>query len=181
MNNMIYLIFGSILVNFLLIVYFLVFGKHSWFQLKSRFMKNPLRINIINSSGKIRSYLLNSSNENVKCPDGKTRHTPDNMKLFDSGIANFYYNEDDSEPLSMTDLAMGGINPDYLTQLLLQAEINGANSFIKNLVKVNIFIIVLGIMALLLFVVVWKIFEIEAAIQILNNLLTTMNATSIRV
>ena len=177
--NILYVIISSLGLNLLLILYFLIFGKFSWFQFKAKFMKNPVQINIINSSGKVRSYLLNSSNQHVRCNDGKTRHCDENMKVFITGIANFFYNEDDAEPLALTELALNGINPDYLTQLLLQAEINGANSFIKQLVKINLFIIVLGIIAVLLLVCVWKIIEIDKATTIIMEYIYSMNTTTI--
>jgi len=176
--NILYFILSSVSVNILLVLYLFIFGKFSWFQLKARFMKNPVQINVINNSGKIRSKLINASNENVLV-EHKTRHCPKDYALFHLGIAQYFYNEDDAEPLTFG--ATDGINPEYLSNLLIQAELNGANSFLKNLVKINIFIIVLAIMAVLLIVCVWKIVEIDKATVLITDFISRMNTTTISV
>ena len=176
--NITYIILGSALANILFFLYFLVFGKFSWFQFAARFMKNPVQINVINNSGKIRSKLINASNENVQV-EHKIRHCPKDYALFTHGIAQYFYNEDDAEPLTFGDT--DGINPEYLSNLLIQAELNGANSFLKNLVKINIFIIVLAVMAVLLIVCVWKIVEIDKATVLIAEFISRMNTTTISV
>jgi hypothetical protein len=176
--NILYIIFSSLFVNILLLLYLFIFGKFSWFQLKARFMKNPVQINVINNSGKIRSNLINASNEYVQIQH-KIRHCPKDYALFHLKIAQYFYNEDDAEPLTFN--AVDGINPEYLSNLLIQAELNGANSFLKNLVKINIFIIVLVIMAVLLLICVWKIIEIDKAIVLITDFISRMNTTTISV
>jgi hypothetical protein len=176
--NILYVIFGSVGFNILILLYLLIFGKFSWFQLKARFMKNPVQINVINNSGKIRSKLINASNENVQL-EHKIRHCPKDYALFHQGIAQYFYNEDDAEPLTFG--ATDGINPEYLSNLLIQAELNGANSFLKNLVKINIFIIVLAIMSVILIVCLWKIIEIDKATVLITNFISAMNTTTISV
>lgn len=176
--NLIYWIFGSLLVNFIFILYFLVFGKYSWFQFKARFMKNPVQINVINTSGRIRSKLINANNEGIL--DGtQTRHTPKDQALFKHGIANFYYVEDNVEPLTFNEIS--GLNPEYLTDMLKQAELNGANNFLKDLVKINLFIIALFLMGAALLGVGVFVYDTHTNVKTIIQILQSMNVTNIRV
>ena len=178
MSNLIYLIIGSLLINFFFILYFLVFGKYSWFQFKSKFMKNPVQINVINTSGRIRSKLINASSENVL--DGQqTRHTPKDSALFKQGIANYYYMEDNTEPLTFNEI--NGLNPEYLTDLLKQAELNGANNFLKDLVKINLFIIALAFMAAAMIGLGVFIYNTHSNTKIIIQILQSMNVTNMRI
>jgi hypothetical protein len=172
--NILYLVIGSFSLNFLFLLFVMIFGKYSWFQLKAKFMRNPIQVNIINQSNRVLSYLLQANTEKVEV-NHKTYHCPRSMGINQKGIQQFFFYEDDAEPIQINE--NGSINPEYFSQLLIQAEINGANNFLKNLVKLNWIILAMGIMALILLIDTWKVFEIAKGQAVILEFIKNVNLT----
>lgn len=134
----------TLIIICLIMLVLLIFGL-DWNIFKSKFMKNPTRLNIIHKSGKILSIikdnkLYEKSLEDVK---GSMRLLSEDLALrtkIGGGtirgvwVTDFFYIGDSAEPVSLEDWRKR-ISSKEMKDLATLFEMAGANNFIPNLLK----------------------------------------------
>lgn len=167
----------SILLNVLFIAFFVIFMKNSWFKLKSIFMKNPTLITIIQSSGKKIEYLVSPKEKSIE-KDNKTYSLIEDRCVYDGKIAQYVFKHDNSEPL---DLRKGNtsLDPGFLTNLLLQAQLSGSTDFIKKLLQFKYLVLSFIVIALGVAFCVYKLNDMTTTLNTIQTTLTNIKNTGL--
>lgn len=128
----------------LIMLVLLIFGL-DWHIFKAKFMKNPVRLNIIHKSGKINSVIKDNKTYEKSIEDvkGSMRLLSEDMALrtkIGGGtlrgvfVTDYYYIGDSAEPVCLDDWKRR-ISSKEMKDLATLFEMAGANNFIPNLLK----------------------------------------------
>jgi|SRR6056297_195130 len=172
-------LFFALLTIAILIIFNLFFLKNNWIKFAAKFKHNGIIANFISPSGKIKSYL--------KTPvDGKFTHK-DGTYLIDEDKSYFeypsrtpiyYYFLESSEPVKFKS-GQDTINPGFLDDLLLAAKAAGSVDWISKLMKFKWIIVSFIVMAAGVAFLVWKMNEMEVALNAIQNTLSSIKSANL--
>jgi len=167
----------SIFFNIALTLFIFKYMKTALYKVQAGFMKNPVKINIITGAGKIICYLKNSKDDKVVINE-KTFVLNDSCAVREGRIDNYYYNEDSVQPINLKQ-GESNLKPEYLTDLLLSAELHGSNSFITDLIKFKWILLASMVVAGGMLYLIYKFNDIQTTVNTIQSTLNVIKSSRV--
>ena len=153
------------MMNIFIIIINLFFLKKSWLKVICFFKHRAILANFVSPNGKIKTIQVTPENNKFKFGTGE--YIVDETKAYfesPSKTPIYYYNVDDSEPLTFSKKDQT-INPEFLDNLLLMAKASGSVDWISKLVKFKWLILSFIVIAAGTAYLIWKVNDLQTAIS----------------
>jgi len=152
--------------------------KNSMYKLIAGFMRNPVKINIISESGKITSHLKNSKESHIKLK-AATYICLEGTAIREGRIDNYYFNENNTVSIKINKESQNELKPEYLTDLLLSAELHGSNNFIADLIKFKWILLSCLVVAGGMIYLIYKIGDLSSAVNSTNAIVEAIKSARV--